>query len=155
MKAERERASSDTRVSSLAHKLVARNSMPKTEEEWKQKLTPEQYKILREKGTETPFTGKYYKSKEKGMYICAGCGAELFSSDAKFDSGTGWPSFDKPKNKENVELKTDFSHGMARTEVLCKKCGGHLGHVFNDGPTQIGKRFCINSCALNFKKNIK
>ena len=125
--------------------------MPKTEEEWKKKLTREQYHILREKGTEMPFTGKLLHNKEKGIYICAGCGAELFPSDTKFDSGTGWPSF-YDANKENIELKKDFSHGMIRTEVLCKKCRGHLGHVFDDGPTSTGKRFCINSCSLDFKK---
>ena len=130
--------------------------MPKSEQKWIKKLKPEQYHILREKGTEMPFTGKLLHNKENGMYTCAGCGAELFYSDAKFDSGTGWPSFDKA-NMENVELKKDFSHGMIshgmiRTEVICKKCGGHLGHVFNDGPTETGKRFCINSCSLGFKK---
>ena len=126
--------------------------MPKTEQEWKKKLSPEQYHILREKGTEMSHTGKLLHNKGKGMYVCAACGAELFHSDAKFDSGTGWPSFDKPENTENIELKKDFLHGMIRTEVLCKKCGGHLGHVFNDGPTETGKRFCINSCSLEFKK---
>lgn len=125
--------------------------MPKTNEEWKKKLTREQYNVLREKGTEMPFKGKLLHNKENGMYTCAGCGAELFSSDAKFDSGTGWPSFDKA-NTENVELKKDISHGMIRTEVICRKCGGHLGHVFNDGPTATGKRFCINSCSLDFRK---
>jgi len=126
--------------------------VPKTEQEWKKKLTPRRYLILREKRTETPFTGKLLHNKEKGTYACAGCGAELFNSETKFDSGTGWPSFYEPKNTENIELKKDFSHGMTRTEVLCRKCGGHLGHVFNDGPAPTGKRFCMNSCALEFKK---
>jgi peptide-methionine (R)-S-oxide reductase len=128
------------------------DNIPKTEEEWKEKLTPEQYEVLRQKGTEMAFTGKYYKHKESGMYVCGACGQELFSSDTKFDSGTGWPSFTDPVNKEHVELKTDLSHGMARTEVVCKRCGSHLGHVFDDGPRDKGgKRFCINSCALDFK----
>ena len=126
--------------------------IPKSEEEWKKKLTAEQYHVLREKGTEAAFAGKYVHNKDSGNYMCAACGAELFDSNAKFDSGTGWPSFDEPKNTENIELKKDFSHGMIRAEVLCKKCGGHLGHLFDDGPTKTGKRFCMNSCALEFRK---
>jgi len=124
----------------------------KSEQDWKKKLTPEQFHVLREKDTEPAFTGRYYKSKENGTYLCAGCGSELFSSETKFDSGTGWPGFDKPINTENIELRKDFSHGMMRTEVVCRKCHGHLGHVFDDGPTETGRRFCINSCALGFRK---
>ncbi|MDP2735590.1 MAG: peptide-methionine (R)-S-oxide reductase MsrB [bacterium] len=123
------------------------------ENDWKNKLTEEQYRIMREKGTEAPFTGKYWDAKDKGMYACAACGAELFSSDAKFDSKTGWPSFTEPANLENIELKEDTSYGMARTEVVCRKCGSHLGHIFDDGPKDKGgKRYCINSVCLNLKK---
>lgn len=128
-------------------------TMPKTETDWKQKLTPEQYRVLREKATEAPFSGKYVNEHGQGMYVCVACGQELFSSKAKFDSGTGWPSFTEPANLEHVELKKDDSHGMRRTEVICKRCGSHLGHVFDDGPKeQGGKRFCINSCSLELKK---
>ena len=128
--------------------------MPKNEGEWKKKLTSEQYHVLREKGTERPFTGEHWNNHEEGMYNCAACGAKLFSSKTKFDSGTGWPSFTDPENTKNIELKEDYSIlGMPRTEVICKKCGGHLGHVFNDGPKEKGgKRYCINSCSLKFNK---
>ncbi|MBI5223150.1 peptide-methionine (R)-S-oxide reductase MsrB [Candidatus Micrarchaeota archaeon] len=128
--------------------------MPRNEQEWKKRLTPEQYKIMREKGTEMPFTGKLLKNKDKGDYTCAACGAVLFKSDTKFDSGTGWPSFDEaiPGAIEYIE---DNSHGMKRVEVVCKKCGGHLGHVFEDGPTGTGKRYCINSVCLGFNKKEK
>ncbi|MFX1569247.1 MAG: peptide-methionine (R)-S-oxide reductase MsrB [Promethearchaeota archaeon] len=123
-----------------------------TEDKWKKKLMKEQYKVLREKGTETPFTGKYVNHHENGIYKCAGCGAPLFSSDDKFNSGTGWPSFYEPMNKDDIEEKRDTSHGMIRTEILCKKCGGHLGHVFDDVPKNKGCRYCVNSISLDFEK---
>jgi peptide-methionine (R)-S-oxide reductase len=123
----------------------------KTDAEWRQTLTPEQYNVLRKKGTERPFTGKYVHAKEDGTYGCAACGAELFTSKTKFESGTGWPSFYEPANAENVELRPDNSLFMRRTEVLCRRCGSHLGHVFDDGPRPTGQRFCINSLALDLK----
>lgn len=128
-----------------------KNDLPKTEAEWKKKLTQEQYKILREKGTEMPFSGKYVQEKKNGIYKCAACENPLFASDAKFDSGTGWPSFDQALLGA-VELVPDMSSGMNRTEALCAVCKSHLGHVFDDGPTPIGKRFCMNSVCLEFEK---
>src|SRR5436305_6257720 len=120
-----------------------------SDEQWRERLTPEQYDVLRRHGTEPPFTGQYVNLKGDGVYRCAGCGAELFSSETKFESGTGWPSFWEPAVAQNVELRRDSSLGMERSEVICRRCGGHLGHVFNDGPRPTGLRYCINSCALD------
>jgi len=125
----------------------------KTDQEWKQELDPEQYRVLREKGTERPFTGKYWNLKENGTYTCAACGQELFTSNEKFDSGCGWPSFFDALDQANVTTEEDYSHGMHRTEVMCSNCGGHLGHVFPDGPKPTGLRYCINSASLDFKKD--
>lgn len=127
-------------------------AMQLTEDEWKQKLTPEQYQVLREKGTEAPFTGALLNEHGNGDFVCAACGAVVFKSDTKFESGSGWPSFNNPANTEAVTLIEDNSHGMSRTEVQCANCGSHLGHVFHDAPDQpTGMRFCINSCALDFE----
>jgi peptide-methionine (R)-S-oxide reductase len=129
----------------------------KTEEEWKKALTPEQFSVLREKATERPFTGKYYKLNEKGIYVCAACGAELFSSEDKFDAGCGWPSFSDAIEKGTIKTAVDSSHGMVRTEIMCAACGGHLGHLFDDGPKSTGLRYCVNSASLLFmpEKNDK
>ena len=128
------------------------NKMTKTEQEWREQLTPEQYHILRQAGTERPFTGEFVDTEDDGMYVCAACGNMLFSSETKFHSGSGWPSFWDVATEGNVELRDDHSHGMHRVEVVCARCGGHLGHLFNDGPRDTtGMRYCINSAALDFK----
>ena len=126
--------------------------MSNEDEQWKEKLSGEQYHVCRERGTERPFSGKFYASKEEGTYRCVCCGESLFLSDTKFDSGTGWPSFFAPFDEKSVETETDSSHGMVRTEVHCRKCGSHLGHVFPDGPQPTGMRYCINSLSLDFVK---
>jgi peptide-methionine (R)-S-oxide reductase len=128
------------------------DKVTKSDGEWREALTPEQYEILRKKGTERAFTGEYWDHHEQGMYRCAACGNELFSSEAKFNSGTGWPSFTAPVSEETVKTETDRSHGMVRTEVLCARCEGHLGHLFDDGPTPAHQRYCLNSASLKFDK---
>jgi peptide-methionine (R)-S-oxide reductase len=125
-------------------------SVELNDDDWRARLSPEQYQVLRQRATERPFTGEYVHMKADGAYHCAGCGAELFSSETKFESGTGWPSFYEPMLAANVETRPDHSHGMLRTEVVCRQCGGHLGHLFDDGPNPTGMRYCINSCALQF-----
>jgi peptide-methionine (R)-S-oxide reductase len=130
-----------------------RARVEKSDHEWRERLTQSQYEVLRHKGTERPFTGRYVHEKRDGTYRCAGCGAELFSSETKFDSGTGWPSFTEPTNRANVELHDDRSFFMRRVEVTCTACGGHLGHVFPDGPGETGERYCINSCSLDLDEH--
>ena len=129
------------------------DKVEKTEAQWREQLTPEQYHVCREKGTERAFTGKYWDSKEDGTYCCACCGLELFAADTKFDSGTGWPSFNRPLAEDAVETRDDASVGMVRTEVLCSACEAHLGHVFPDGPASTGQRYCMNSASLRLKKD--
>ena len=132
--------------------MTSEKTVSKTDDEWKKSLSPEQYNVCRKKDTERPFTGKYFDCKDKGMYKCSCCGNELFDSETKFDSGTGWPSFYKPIDDENVKYESDSTFGMTRTEVMCKKCGAHLGHVFDDGPQPTNLRYCINSISLDLDK---
>lgn len=135
----------------LTHHAMA-DKVEKTEEEWRESLSPERYQVLRMKGTERAFTGKLLHNKEKGVYSCAGCGAELFKSDDKYDSGSGWPSFFTPISEDSIEERRDLSHLMVRTEIVCAACGGHLGHVFDDGPEPTGRRYCVNSLSLGFER---
>jgi methionine-R-sulfoxide reductase len=143
----------NTKTSKSMEDKNAQFPVQKTEEEWKKQLTPEQYYVIRQKGTERPHTGKYDLTFEKGVYSCAACGQELFNSDSKFNAHCGWPSFDSEIGKGRIKYITDKTLGMTRTEIVCAKCGGHLGHVFDDGPTSTGQRYCVNSISIDFKKD--
>ena len=140
-----------TKIGNPTNSTNMQTSLPKTDDEWRKHLTPDQYRVLRQKGTERPFTGVYWNTKDEGTYRCAACGEVLFVSDTKFDSGCGWPSFFQPANSNMITQTEDRTHGMVRTEVTCSKCGGHLGHLFDDGPKPTGLRYCINSASLKFE----
>jgi len=144
--------SQQTTNQQTSNKMEDKDNLSKTEADWKKLLSPEQYRVLRDKGTERPGTGKFYKHAEKGVYVCGGCGNELFADEMKFDSNCGWPSFHSEIAGGKIKTILDTTHGMVRTEIVCAKCGGHLGHLFDDGPTSTGMRYCVNSLSLDFKK---